>query len=101
MNYMRRLTEVYGNEIYDFYLRNNTPAGVYLVFFHPNINCACAELEKRLGFQVTADDTLELCLLRYDSYKEALQAFSMINDLGVAPEIWVNGRRKKRNKINS
>lgn len=93
-----KVNEVFIEEITTFYLKHNTLEGHHLVFFSPNMGMDCPEIEKRLAVELTHSDEVDICLIKFDTYEEALQAHHMISDLDVGAEIWSNGKRKKRAK---
>jgi len=94
-----KVKEVLIEEITFFYLKNNTLDGHYLVFYSPNLDNLCPEIEKRLAVQLTASDDVDLCLLKFETYEEALQSWHMVADLDISAEIWVGGKRKKKAKV--
>jgi len=91
-----KIREAFYTEILDFYLRGHTLDGHYLVFYNANVGMNCPEIEKRLSVTLTAEDQVDISIIQYDDFAQALNAFHTIGDIDVGAEIWVNGRRKRK-----
>lgn len=94
-----RIHEALIQEVSLFYVKHHTTDGIFLVFYSPHDGNNSLEIEKRLGFQVSIDEDLDICMIKYETYEEALKAWHSILDLDIGAEIWVDGKKKKKAKI--